>query len=183
MNTWIALLRGINVGGNNILPMMELKKALESLSLTNVKTYIQSGNIVFNTPSTNAKKLSSKMSSLIEDEHGFRPHIMLLSSQQLQVAVNSNPFTDTVSNPKSLHFYFLNEIPAAPDLSALEEAKSTSESYALKERVFYLDAPDGVGRSKLAAKVENYLGVEATSRNFRTVQKLLIMASELHGKD
>jgi len=163
--------------------MMELKKALESLSLTNVKTYIQSGNIVFNTPSTNAKKLSSKMSSLIEDEHGFRPHVMLLNCQQLQVAVNSNPFVEIALSHKSLHFYFLNEIPAAPDLKALEEAKSASEVFALLGRVFYLYAPDGVGRSKLAARVENYLGVEATARNNRTVQKLLIMASELHGKD
>ncbi|MDC0325586.1 DUF1697 domain-containing protein [bacterium] len=83
MKTWIGLLRGINVGGNNILPMVELKKVLESLSFTNVKTYMQSGNVVFNTQSTSGEKLSAKISSQIEAEHGFRPHIILLSCQQL----------------------------------------------------------------------------------------------------
>ncbi len=178
MTTWIALLRGINVGGNNILPMAALKQDFESLKCTNVSTYIQSGNIVFNSTSKSARKLSERIARRIEEKHGFRPHVFILNLKNLQDAVAANPFPKAVSDPKSLHFSFLEESPVAPNLEALEKAKSPTETYELTDRVFYLHAPDGIGRSKLAANVEKHLGVVTTGRNYRTVDKLLSMAAQ-----
>ena len=178
MQTWIGLLRGINVGGHNILPMAALRSDLESLKLENVRTYIQSGNVVFDSAETSASSLANKIGQLIEERHGFRPHLLLLSHEDLLAAVESNPFPEAADDPKTLHFAFLAQPAVDPNMKALDDAKSSSENYKLTDRVFYLHAPDGIGRSKLAAKAEKYLGVVATGRNFRTVEKLLSMAAQ-----
>lgn len=177
MTTWIALFRGINVGGNNILPMAELRSDLQSLKLRNVRTYIQSGNVVFDSTAKTASSLARKIGGRIEKQHGFRPYILILDREQLLTAIESNPFPKAVSNPKTLHFYFLAEPATNADLKALDNAKIRTEKYKLVDRVFYLYAPDGVGRSKLAANAEKYLGVVATARNYRTVGKLLSMVT------
>ena len=178
MQTWIALFRGINVGGHNILRMAKLKRDLESLNLKNVRTYIQSGNVVFDTTASTASSLSKRISRLIEERHGFRPHVFLLNHEDLQAAVESNPFLEAVSDPKTLHFSFLAEPAIDPNTKALDDAKSSTEKYKLTDRVFYLHAPDGIGRSKLAANAERHLGVVTTGRNYRTVDKLLSMAMQ-----
>ncbi len=178
MATWIGLLRGINVGGHNILPMAELRNDLESLKLENVRTYIQSGNVVFDSAARSASSLAEKIARCIEDRHRFRPHLLLLKHEDLLAAVAANPFPDAVSDPKTLHFNFLAQSPSNPNMEGIDEAKSSTEAYKLTDRVFYLHAPDGIGRSKLAAKAEKYLGVVATGRNFRTVEKLLSMAAQ-----
>ena len=107
MDTWIALFRGINVGGNNILPMAELRSDLESLKLKNVRTYIQSGNVVFDSTTGAAPSLTKKIRQRIEKEHGFRPHVLIFSHEKLATAIELNPFPMAVSEPKSLHFFFL----------------------------------------------------------------------------
>lgn len=177
METWIALLRGINVGGNNILPMAKLRNDLESLQLRNVRTYIQSGNVVFDATARKASSLAREIGRRVEERHGFRPHLLILSREDLLAAVESNPFPEAASHPKTLHFFFLAETADAPDTKALDDAKSPTESYRLTDRVFYLHAPDGIGRSKLAANAEKHLGVVTTARNYRTVEKLLSMAT------
>lgn len=177
MPTWIALFRGINVGGNNILPMAELRSDLELLKLKNVRTYIQSGNVVFESTAKTASSLSRRIGAQIEKQYGFRPHILILDRQDLLSAIESNPFPREVSNPKTLHFCFLAEPAANPDMKAIDSARIPSERYKLTDRVFYLHAPDGIGRSKLAAKVEKYLGVVTTGRNYRTVDKLMSLAT------
>jgi uncharacterized protein (DUF1697 family) len=176
MKRWIALLRGINVGGNNILPMAQLARHFEAMELTNVRTYIQSGNVVFDAAFGSAKSIAQSLASRIEREHGFGPRILLLGVNDLQAAIDANPFADAVGDPKSVHFYFLEQRPKQPNLSALEALKATAERYALLDRVFYLHVPEGVGRSKLAASAEKHLAVAATARNYRTVEKLLAMA-------
>jgi len=176
MTTWIGLLRGINVGGRNILPMADLRSDLESLKLTNVRTYIQSGNVVFDSAARSPTALAKIIGERIETRHGFRPHLLLMKHKDLLAAVESNPFPDAVHDPKSLHFLFLAQPAVDPNTKALEDARSRTESYKLTERVFYLHAPDGIGRSKLAANAEKHLGVVATGRNFRTVEKLSAMA-------
>ncbi len=93
-------------------------------------------------------------------------------------AIESNPFPKAVSSPKTLHFYFLAEPATNADLKALDNAKIRTEKYKLVDRVFYLYAPDGIGRSKLAANAEKHLGVVATGRNYRTVDKLLSMVTQ-----
>jgi uncharacterized protein (DUF1697 family) len=175
MRTWIALFRGINVGGHNILPMAKLKSDLESLNMENVRTYIQSGNVVFDSESKSASSLSKKISERIQARHGFHPQVLIVDEETLLASVESNPFTTAISEPKTLHFFFLAKPASNPDIDALEEAKAPSESYKLTDQVFYLHAPDGIGRSKLASKAEKYLGVVTTARNYRTVEKLLSM--------
>jgi uncharacterized protein (DUF1697 family) len=176
MKTYIALFRGLNVGGSNILPMNELVTVLEKIGARNVKTYIQSGNAVFQSEETNASLLSTEISAAIEKSHGFEPRVLLLELEELEKAVESNPFPEAESEPRVLHLYFLEAIPENPDFDTLASIKSNRERFALKDRVFYLHAPEGIGRSKLAAKAEKLLGVSATARNWRTVCKIIEMA-------
>ncbi len=176
MKTYIALFRGINVGGHNLLPMRKLVSILESLGLANVETYIQSGNAIFKTKSRDAAKLVSKIRTAIHKAQGFKPALMLLSVDELKQAVDSNPFVDAQAEPNRLHLFFLGSAPSNPDLAGIENLKSSRERHALIGSVFYLHAPDGIGRSKLAAKAEKLLGVAATGRNWRTVLKVLEMA-------
>lgn len=177
METIIALLRGINVGGHNKLPMRDLAALLAEMGLVNVQTYIQSGNVVLQTERTNLPELAQEISAAIGKRHGFRPQVMLLRLVDLQTAVTHNPFPAAQANHKTLHFYFLESVPATPDLAALEALKTDTEQFQLIDKVFYLHVPDGMGRSKLAAKVEKALGVATTARNWRTVSKMLAMGT------
>ena len=177
MKTYIALFRGLNVGGNNILPMNELVTVLENIGARDIKTYIQSGNAVFQGEETNASLLSNKISAAIKKSHGFEPQVLLLGLEEMEMAVESNPFPEAESEPRALHLYFLEAIPENPDFDTLASIKSNRERFALKDRVFYVHAPEGIGRSKLAAKAEKLLGVSATARNWRTVCKIMAMAN------
>ncbi|QDV69332.1 hypothetical protein Poly24_30470 [Rosistilla carotiformis] len=177
MATWIALFRGINVGGKNILPMAQLKSDLEALQLKNIRTSIQSGNVVFDSAAKSAASLTAKISLAIEQQHGFRPQLLLIKPDELREAIVSNPFAEAISDPKTLHFFFLATPPSDPDIQSLENAKSASERYQIADNVFYLHAPDGIGRSKLATNAEKHLGVVATARNYRTVEKLASMVA------
>jgi uncharacterized protein (DUF1697 family) len=181
MQTFIALFRGINVGGNTILPMRDLVGVLEGLGLENVKTYIQSGNMVFQSAPTNAADLSRKISAAIEKAHGLSPQVLLLGLKELEVAIAANPFPQGEGEPKSLHLFFLDGVPRQPDLETLANIKTKSEQFKLINKVFYLYAPDGIGRSKLAARVEKALGVMVTARNWRTVNEVMSIARELAG--
>ncbi|MEM6779759.1 MAG: DUF1697 domain-containing protein [Planctomycetota bacterium] len=172
MQTWIALFRGINVGGKNALPMAKLRSDLESIKLTNVRSYIQSGNIVFESNARTASSLQKKIVGLVEARHGFSAHLLVLQCDSLLDAIQSNPFPDAVADPKSLHFFFLSEPATAADTKAMGAARKSNEEFELTDEVFYLHAPDGIGRSKLAANAEKYLGVVATARNYRTVDQL-----------
>ncbi len=176
MNTYIALFRGINVGGRNILPMKALAGLLEDMGCENVKTYIQSGNVVLRNKEKQANKIAGEISAKILENHGFEPRVFLLEISELQDAVENNPF-DT-EDGKALHFSFLDSYPENPDLERLMALKSKSEEFKLHKKVFYLYAPDGIGRSKLAEKVERCLGVPVTVRNWNTVRKLMSMVEE-----
>ncbi|MDH5510372.1 MAG: DUF1697 domain-containing protein [Nitrospinota bacterium] len=169
MNTWIAFFRGINVGGASILPMKDLVAIFHKLRFSNVRTYIQSGNVVFQSLEGSGPQLKKRISAAVMKSHGFKSHVILMNLEELEKAAASNPFHDAVTDPKSLHLFFLAEFPANPDMQRLEQVKSESESFALLGRVFYLHAPDGIGHSRLAAKAEQLIGVDATARNWRTV--------------
>ena len=177
MRTWIALLRGINVGGKNTLPMSELLDVLRSLNLKNVRTYIQSGNAIFQSPREISSKLGAKIATQIAERHGFTPGVLILGAEDWQMVVDANLFPEAESDPKTLHCFFPGTTPIAPDLALMDSVKAPTERFQLTDRVFYLHAPDGIGRSRLAAKVEKHLGVTVTARNWRTVQKLLEMAN------
>jgi uncharacterized protein (DUF1697 family) len=178
MKTYIALFRGVNVGGTNVLPMKDLVALLENIGSQNVKTYIQSGNAVFQNQEENPSLLSNKIRVTLKKRHGLEPQVLLLTPEEIERAIESNPFPEAESEPKTLHIHFLASMPKNPDLGALESIKSDRERFALKDRVFYLHAPEGIGRSKLAANTENLLGVAITGRNWRTVCKIMTMARQ-----
>lgn len=176
MNTYVALFRGINVGGKNVLPMKELAAVLEGLGLSKVQTYIQSGNVVFQTTKGRKKDLAKDIGTAIGFSHDFVPQVLVLSIQELRNAIVSNPFPDGESNPKSLNLFFLETTPANPDLGRLASLQSGSERSQLVGTVFYLHAPEGVGRSRLASNVEKALGVTVTARNWRSANAILSLA-------
>ncbi len=176
MKAYAALFRGINVGGKNKLPMNQLVAILEELDARNVRTYIQSGNAVFVRQEENASKLSSKISREIRQRCGFQPHVLLLELDDIERAIRNNPFPDAESEPKNLHAGFLASVPEEPNLKALEKLRIGDERFQLIDKVFYLHAPAGVGRSKLAAKAEKLIGVPMTDRNWKTVCKIREMA-------
>ncbi len=171
----IALFRGINVGGRNILPMKNLVKILEGLGSKNIQTYIQSGNVVFKTVSDITTKKTNLIQKAIEKQHGFKPQVLFINSEDLNEAIENNTFDTEIG--KCLHLSFLDKIPEAVDYPLFDGLKAETEEYKLQGKVFYLYAPDGIGRSKLAAKVEKILGVSATARNWNTILKLKEMVN------
>lgn len=177
MTTLIALLRGVNVIGNNKLPMKDLSALLTGMGLRDVQTYIQSGNAVFRCNLKSTATLAAKISAAIKAQHGFAPHVLLLDAAELHEAMVGNPYPEAVAVPKSLHLFFLDEAPKHPDLKSLDAIKTGNERFTLAGKVFYLHTPDGFGPSKLAARVENLLGVAATARNWNTVCKLAEMVA------
>jgi uncharacterized protein (DUF1697 family) len=176
VKTCIALFRGINVGGSHLLPMNELRLVLEQNGCLDVRTYIQSGNAVFRSSASDAGRLAARLSAAISQSHGFKPHVLVLTRDELERAAAANPFPAAAEYPKSLHLFFLAERPKKPDLRACKTLRTKTERFALEGRVFYLYTPDGFGISKLAARAEKLLGVAATARNWRTVMTLLEMA-------
>ncbi len=170
MNTWVALLRGVNVGGNNILPMQDLRTLLKAQGFEGVKTYIQSGNVVFRSGSDDGGALTNQIEDAIEQKFGFRPSVLMLRAGALTAAIESNPFPD--GEPKTVQFCFLFQPAPGTDLEALKELSIPSEQFELTDAVFYLHAPDGIGRSKLVAKMAQHIPTEMTVRNLRTALKL-----------
>jgi len=165
MKTYIVLFRGVNVGGNNLLSMEELSAFLEECGFQNVKTYIQSGNVVLE-----AKSISSnKLGTLIAGKFGFKPEVLVLDKSEFDSSIKHNPFHTTEG--KFVHFYFCSKDPKL-NSEKTENYLANSEEYKLKNKVFYLFAPKGIGRSKLVANIDSCLGVSATGRNLNTIKRL-----------
>jgi uncharacterized protein (DUF1697 family) len=176
MNKYISLFRGMNVGGNRV-PMKELVALLESLGCRSVKTYIQSGNAIFESQ-VDAVTLSASINAEIRKRYSFEPEVLLLEPEEVRKAIQNNPFPEAGQDPRSLHLGFLTSAPAEVDMKALENLRSGTEQYRLIGNVFYLLAPEGVGRSKLAANAERVLGVPMTDRNWRTVCVIMEMVDQ-----
>lgn len=176
MSTWIALLRGVG-GGIRPLPMRELVAALERIGLKDVRTYIQSGNVVFSSAKA-ASRLAGEIERCIEKNFGFHSKTFVLSVPELRRAAAGNPFPQADDKPQALHLFFLDKPAKAAELDAMNELKAKSEQFVLKGKVFYFYAPEGFGTSKLGAKAGRLLGVDATARNWRTVGKLLELAKK-----
>ena len=177
MKTFIALFRGINIGGHHLLPMKELTAILQDLGATGVTTYIQSGNAVFRSASRNPATFAKRLTAEIGKRHGFEPHVLIIEPQTLARVVAENPFPDALDDPVTLHVGFLADAPGNPDLAKLASLKQDSERYHLGDAVFYMHLPEGAGRSKLAAGAERALGVPMTGRNWKTVCKLMELAN------
>lgn len=174
MTTWIALLRGINVGGHRKLPMAELKKILTGLGCLDPQTYIQSGNAVFGAD----RDVGPELEDAIEARKGFRAAVLTLTRAQMAAAARANPFPDAVSEPKSLHLFFLSGKPKAGVEARLQQVRSPVESCVLKGKVLYLHTPELITGSKIAPAAERLLGVSATARNWRSVERILSLAGQ-----
>jgi uncharacterized protein (DUF1697 family) len=173
MPTYVALLRGVNVGGARKLPMKELVPALEELGLEDVETYIQSGNVVFRGP-TGKAKLTTQLEQAIEQRFGLDVTVMLRTAAELKKLVGANPYVDDVAN---VHVAFLDRKPAAAAVKKLDPDRSPPDELTVVGTEVYLHFPNGYGRTKLGGDyLERVLGVRATARNWRTVTKLLELA-------
>lgn len=179
MTTYILLFRGINVGGKRTIKMAELKACLAEIGLENVQTYIQSGNVVFQSDRDNHDALSADISACVGQQFGFQPSLMLLTQETLNQAIAQCPFEQSAENGKLLHFYFLANQPQSNALTKLNDVKADSESISLSERTLYLLAPDGIGRSTLVKQMEKRLDVSATGRNWNTVNQLQAITARI----
>lgn len=171
--TWLALLRGVNVVGKNKVPMKALADVLEAAGFLSVRTYIQSGNILFRSRSSDARWLARQMEQLVARNFGCQPTVLIISKAELAAAIRGNPFPGARRNHKALHLYFLAARPKSPDIESLARLDTGREAFRLKGSVFYLWTPDGFPDSVLRSRIERCLGVPATARNWRTVNELL----------
>jgi uncharacterized protein (DUF1697 family) len=176
MNRQILLLRGVNVSGANIVRMADFRAFLDELGFENVETYIQSGNAVFSSPKT-VDAARGLVSEAFPARFGFLPKMMLLKGEALAAAIAGNPFAAPEIDPARLHVGFMEAEPGAEALALVAARARTSEEYEIKDRVFYLFTPDGLGKSKFAEGIDRALKVAVTFRNWRTVMALAEMAS------
>lgn len=176
--SWLALLRGVNVVGNNKVPMKALADACETVGFLSVRTYIQSGNILFRSRSSDRQALARQIERLVARNFGCTPTVLVISKAALAAAIRGNPFPGAHRNHKSLHLYFLAARPRSPDIESLARLDAGREAFKLKGSVFYLWTPDGFPDSVLRSRIERCLGVPATARNWRTVNELLRRLSE-----
>ena len=176
---WIALLRGINVKGTRNIPMAALAQVLAASGLTSVKTYIQTGNIVFRHPMPVASRLSALVTRAIRDHFGFEPAIFVFRHSVLRRAIHGMPFADLdhQDSGATLHIFFLDGAPQSTDLSRLKRLLAPDERFHLSEDIAYLHAPSGFGRSRIAGALERILDVNATARNWRTITALDALVS------
>lgn len=174
VGTHVALLRGINVGGKNILPMKDLKRLFENAGAMDVRTYIQSGNVVFRAGEKVVATLAERIGDAIRREFGFDSPVILRSAGELREAIAKNPFAEEDS--ERVHVMFLRDAPGAERIAKLDPDRSPPDRFALLGREVYLHLPGGVGKSKLTnAYFDATLATVGTIRNGRTVTTLLAM--------
>lgn len=169
----VALLRGINVGGRNKLPMKELVALVSEAGAGDVVTYIQSGNVVFSAGAELARRMPALLSDAIAERLGLTIPVVMRSARQWRTVVEGNPFLADGADPKTLHAVLLAKAPSKKQAAALDPDRSPPDVFALRGAVLYLHCPNGVARSKLTnAYLDRTLGTITTSRNWRTVLKL-----------
>jgi uncharacterized protein (DUF1697 family) len=175
--TRVALMRGINVGGRNKLPMKDLAAVFEDVGCLDVRTYIQSGNVVLRGGPEPLERLASLVTERIAQRFGFRTPVVVRTAEQLRAAVEANPFLAASPDPRHLHVGFLAELPSSEAVAGLEPARSTIDRFAVRGREVYLHVPGGMGRTKLTNDwFDRHLGVTMTVRNWRTVNALVDMS-------
>jgi uncharacterized protein (DUF1697 family) len=179
MNTFISMLRGINVSGYNNISMSDLKKLYESLDFKNVVTYVQSGNVIFDTTKQEASKLSSLIETQIKKSFNLSVSVLLRDKNDLQRIISINPFIKRKKDPIKLYVTFLHSAPAPFDFNKLPLPSTESDEFIIIDREIFIFCPNGYGRSKLNNNFfEKKLNVIATTRNWNTVTTLFKLASE-----
>ena len=179
MTAYVALLRGINVGGRQKVAMSGLRALLESLGHEGVRTYLQSGDSVFTSPRGKPEQLAREIEEAIARDLTLDVRVLVRTCDELAATVAANPFPEAVAEPSRLLVVFLSADPPADRLAALDSARFAPDEFRVGDRVIYARYPEGMGRSKLAGELtDRRLGVVATARNWSTVTKLLELASE-----
>lgn len=172
MEKFVVLFKGVNVGGKNILPMKELVCLLKEHEFESVSSYIQSGNIVLKYPDNPSEKIRN----IVAKYFNILPSVFTLNESVFLSAVAKNPYKEFEG--KFVHFYFCeNDIEL--NHVKVEKFISESEEYTVKGSVFYLHAPQGIGRSKLVANIESCLDQNATGRNLNTMTKISSMLKDV----
>jgi uncharacterized protein (DUF1697 family) len=189
MARYVALLRGINVGGRNKVAMADLRQCAESLGHTEIATYIQSGNMVFTSPDTSVSGLADALEEAIAARLGVQPAVVVLSRAELAQVMTDNPFPDQTA-PKCLHAVFRREelspeaIAAVAAAQQRARAKGSRDEAVVVGRTLFLRTPDGLGRSELAAQLARSAAQAAgTARNWATVTRLLAMLEPEDGNE
>ncbi|MBC7695119.1 MAG: DUF1697 domain-containing protein [Burkholderiales bacterium] len=181
MQTYIAILRGINVSGHKMMKMEALRHLLEDLNFKNIKTYIQSGNIVFQDKKTNVDALGKKIAKKISDNFDFEVPVIVKEEKELNDVLNKNPFlTKRKEDITKLHVTFLSDVPEKANVDKIIDATYQSDEFIIIEKVVYIFCPNGYGNTKLNNTFfENKLKVTATTRNWKTISELVKLASQL----
>jgi len=175
MVRFLSMLRGINVGGKNKVTMRLLKQELASLGLDEVQTYVQSGNVVFTTK-LSAADVKTKIERAIKSKFGFDVLVFIRSGKELADVITNSPYRQ--KDETKLHITFLSQKPKEIPIHDIDSAKSGAEEFSISGKEIYLFCPYGYGVTKLSNNFfERKLKVEATTRNWRTVNALLSMLS------
>ena len=169
----LALLRGVNVGGKNILPMKDLAAIFTAAGCTDVQTYIHSGNVIFTAPASISAKLPANLTARINKRFGYQIPIILRSANQLGQIIRNNPFLKAGAPEDTLHVMFLADLPSPQGVGLLDPQRSPGDSFHLSNQEVFLHLPNGGGKSKLTnAWFDSRLATVGTTRNWRTVLKL-----------
>jgi uncharacterized protein (DUF1697 family) len=172
--TFLALLRGINVGGKNMLPMKDLTEMFVAAGCDNVRSYIQSGNIVFNAADRLSGQIAGVITARIAERFGYRTPVVLRTVKQLEHVVCNNPFLRKGAAEETLHVLFLADLPDPRSINALDPDRSPPDAFIVRGQEVYLHLPNGVARTKLTNDYfDSKLTTTSTGRNWRTVMKLL----------
>ncbi|MFD0412724.1 DUF1697 domain-containing protein [Streptomyces sp. NPDC127108] len=173
---YAALLRGVNVGGSRKVPMARLRALLEGLGHGGVRTYLQSGNAVFTADHGDEESLAAELTAALAAEFGFHVDVLVRDAAYLRAVADGCPFPAAELQGRQLHVTYFSAPVDAARFAALDQAAFLPEEFRLGDRVLYLYAPDGLGRSKLGealARPALTKGLIATSRNWNTVTKLV----------
>ena len=181
MTVMISMLRGINVGGHNVIKMDALRALYESLRMQDPQTYVQSGNVVFRTSERDTAKLAKKIQNGIEKRFGCKPEIILRTSTELEESISKNPFAKRRDiDPGKLLVLFLAGEPSVQGREKVLAIKADPEELRMRGREAYIYFPNGMGKTKLPwSLIEKALGIPGTGRNWNSVTKLMEMARKL----
>ncbi len=180
MTTYISLLRGINVGGHKIVRMEALRALYEKLDFRNVRSYLQSGNIIFQYSEKDQRSLEKLISDRIMKDFNIKVLVYILRIEHLESIIKGNPFTgDKTKDPAFQHITFLHSSPESYDIDSIASKKTAREEFSVSNDAVYLYCPDGYGRTKLSNNfLESKLQVGATTRNWRSANEILKIATE-----
>jgi uncharacterized protein (DUF1697 family) len=178
MGVYVALLRGVNVGGHGRVPMKDLQTWVADLGATDVTTYVQSGNVVFNADIDSPDEFAEAIEDRIAEALGLDVAVLLRSSKDIKKVATNNPFLKEGSDPKTLHVTFLADVPDRQQVSVLSTPPGPDQ-FRIVGREVYLYLPNGIGRTKLNDTFFGKLRMPVTTRNWNTVTKLVELSSKL----